>query len=172
MAEVNGVDYNVKVVEFRQEQGDFNYGSCLWARFYFDLDNYCLMINSDCGNWMYKWFVTPSEPFMELMKRCEGGYLLDKMAVRDTWDDDKIKQNINEYINSNELRYDIESWEYDKDLNFMEEVDSELYDSDKVTEVIDNLMWLFDSTQVLCLDYNEICNLVELDFPNNAKFIS
>lgn len=35
---------NILTIEFRQERGDPDYGSCLWANFNFDLERYELTI--------------------------------------------------------------------------------------------------------------------------------
>lgn len=87
---------NIVCLEYRQEKGDKNYGSCLYARFYFNLDRYEMMIISDCGNYGYKWVETPkSESFLELMARCDGGYILDKIyGSADIFDYEATKQGI------------------------------------------------------------------------------
>ena len=46
---VTEIQPNIVALEYRQEQSDKDYGSCLWARFYFNLDRYELTIVSDCG---------------------------------------------------------------------------------------------------------------------------
>lgn len=78
---VKEINTNILCLEYRQEREDKEYGSCLWARFYFNLDNYELMIMSDCGNYGYKWVETPdSESFLELMARVSKDYLLHKLC--------------------------------------------------------------------------------------------
>ncbi len=77
---VKEISQRILTLEFRQERGDADYGSCLWARFYFNLDRYELMIMSDCGNYGYKWCETPeAESFLQLMARCSAGYIKDKI---------------------------------------------------------------------------------------------
>lgn len=74
---------------YRQEKSDSDYGSCLWARFYLDTQNYTMSIESDCGNYSYGWYPTPdSEPFLHLLCRLDSGYLLHKLAERTTIDGD------------------------------------------------------------------------------------
>lgn len=68
------------VLEYRQEQTDKGYGSCLWARFYFNLDNWELMITSDCGNYGYRWGAGNGETYLELMARCGEHYLREKLC--------------------------------------------------------------------------------------------
>lgn len=52
---VKEINPRILTLEYRQEKGDEGYGSCLWARFMFNLDRYELSITSDCGNYGYKW---------------------------------------------------------------------------------------------------------------------
>lgn len=82
-------------LEFRQEKSDKDYGSCLWARFVFDTENYDMHIMSDCGNYGYGWIPTPEhESFLKLMSRINEDYLLDKIASRETIDNEKTYENI------------------------------------------------------------------------------
>ena len=74
---------------YRQERSDTDYGSCLWARFYLDTQNYTMSIESDCGNYSYSWYPTPdSESFLRLLCRMDRGYLLCKLAERTIVDGD------------------------------------------------------------------------------------
>ena len=100
---VNQIATNILCLEYRQEREDKDYGSCLWARFYFNLNRYELMIMSDCGNYGYKWCETPdSERFLELMARCEGGYILDKIYGRpDIFDYDATKEKLYDLYGEN-----------------------------------------------------------------------
>lgn len=82
------------ILECRQEKGDKDYGSCLWARFMFNLDRYELSITSDCGNYGYKWCETPeSESFLELMSRVSKDYLLGKLYGRPDVFDYELTKN-------------------------------------------------------------------------------
>lgn len=85
-------------LEYRQEPGDKDYGSCLWARFMFNLDRYELSIVSDCGNYGYKWVETPnSESFLQLMSRCDEGYIINKLyGHEDIFDYEKSKAAVYE----------------------------------------------------------------------------
>ena len=72
---------NIRCLEYRQETTDNDYGSCLYARFYLNLDTYELTIISDVGNYAYQWYATPDhESFLELMARITDGYLLMKLC--------------------------------------------------------------------------------------------
>lgn len=97
---VNEVKPNILCLEYRQEKDDKDYGSCLWARFTFNLDRYELAITSDCGNYGYKWVETPeAESFLELMARCDKWYILNKIyGNEDIFDYEATKEIIYEYI--------------------------------------------------------------------------
>ena len=73
-------------IAYRQEQGDKGYGRCLWAFFDFDLQEYALSIQSDCGNAGYAWYKAKSETFLELMARISKEYLLNKLFEEDCVD--------------------------------------------------------------------------------------
>ena len=92
---VKEINPRILTLEYRQEKGDKDYGSCLWARFMFNLDRYELSITSDCGNYGYKWVETPeSESFLELMARCDKGYILGKLyGEPDIFSYDKTKES-------------------------------------------------------------------------------
>ena len=82
-------------IEFHQEKGDKDYGSCTWARFILDTENYDMHIISDCGQYGYGWIPTPEhESFLKLMSRINEDYLLDKIASRETIDNEKTYENI------------------------------------------------------------------------------
>lgn len=44
MANVKVVNPDITVLEYNQEKTDKDYGSCLWAKFYFDTTNCKLLI--------------------------------------------------------------------------------------------------------------------------------
>lgn len=98
MAIVKEKESNILTIEFSQEKTDTDYGSCLWARFYFDLNEYTLLIESDCGNYSYSWCITPTESFLKLMSRIHSDYLLEKISSRSIVDGDATAKNIKEYI--------------------------------------------------------------------------
>ena len=95
MARVELKKPNIITLEFRQEKEDKDYGSCLWARFILDTENYDMHIISDCGKYGYGWIPTPEhESFLKLMSRINEDYFLDKIASRETIDNDKTYENI------------------------------------------------------------------------------
>jgi hypothetical protein len=91
---------NILIVQCRQEPEDKEYGSCLWADFLFDCDEYRLNVNSDCGNYSYVWHITPTEPFLELMHRMNREYLLDKISKKIWTDVPATIKNMTAYVNN------------------------------------------------------------------------
>lgn len=78
---VKEIPVNIKCLEYRQDKADTDYGSCLYARFYFNLEKYELNIISDVGNYAYQWVATPEhESFLELMARINDDYLIEKLC--------------------------------------------------------------------------------------------
>ena len=65
---------------YRQEQGDPHYGSCLWAIFDLDPGRGLFNVQSDCGNYAYRW----PERGMDFLKLLAGNmtdsYLLGKLC--------------------------------------------------------------------------------------------
>jgi len=73
----------IVMLMYRQERSDEDYGSCLWARFNFDLKHYSMSIESDCGNYSYGWTPTPdAESFLQLCARFNWEYFLDKISFK------------------------------------------------------------------------------------------
>ena len=124
MATVNEIKPNILLLEYRQENTDEDYGSCLYARFMFNLDRYELTIISDCGNYGYKWFETPkAESFLQLMSRCDKGYMLDKLyGSANIFDFEASKKNFLNYIHmedddenndeDNDVKDLLDDWEF------------------------------------------------------------
>ena len=87
--------------ELRQDRDDKDYGSCLWARFNLDLDNYTLMIVSDCGDYSYGWIPTPGhESFLKLLSRMDKDYLLNKIARKTIIDEDETCRSFVDLLES------------------------------------------------------------------------
>lgn len=94
---------NILCLEYRQERDDEDFGTCMWARFYFNLDRYELTITSDFwnyGNYVYKWYETPnSESFLQLMARIEKGDLIYKLyGDPDVFDYEETKRQFYLYF--------------------------------------------------------------------------
>lgn len=127
---------NILCLEYRQDREDKDYGTCLWARFMFNLDRYEMTITSDCGNYGYKWCETPdSESFWELMVRCEKEYILNKIyGNADIFDYKATKEHIYEcccYDDEDKAKLDrifedIElDYEPNEEIDFMRKFDEE-----------------------------------------------
>lgn len=99
MAKIKRVEPEMMVLEFRQEQEDEDYGTCLWARFVFNLEKYDLYISSNYGNFVCSWTPTPqSESFIKLMSRVNEDYLLEKLSKLSVVDPEKTFSNIKEFM--------------------------------------------------------------------------
>ena len=65
---------------YRQESGDPHYGSCLWAIFDIDPGRGMLNIQSDCGNYAYRW-PERGKNFLKLLAGdMTDSYLLEKLC--------------------------------------------------------------------------------------------
>lgn len=95
---------------YRQESGDPHYGSCLWAIFDLDPGRGMLNIQSDCGNYAYRWPERGNE-FLRLMTGIDKGYLLKKLCGKPKEvDEEATIERVKEYLQ------DAEYYE-DEDLN-------------------------------------------------------
>lgn len=163
---------NILTIEFRQEPGDADYGSCLWANFNFDLDRYELSIMSDCGNYAYGWVRTPNtESFMHLMARIESGYLLDKIADRCQVEVDTTLKNIKDLIRS----YDIDPDDPD-DLKEHPELDMHSIEDacyyNTESETYQALCEAFSDTPMEDCDGYDVACCIEMGYTANAKKIA
>lgn len=101
---INEISVNIRCLEYRQDKEDEDYGSCLYARFYFNLEKYELSIISDCGNYGYQWVATPEhETFLELMARISDDYLLNKLCGSPkTFDYEATKAHFYDYADEDD----------------------------------------------------------------------
>lgn len=157
----------IRQFKYRQEKGDPEYGTCLWAIFNLDTENYTLTIESDCGNYSYGWIPTPnSESFIHLMSRVEEGYLLGKISNETEFDYKASKaqtiQNIKWAFESEPEDIDailiqIDSQECISDMKYS---DRDFYHE------MDDILSDYD-----CCDRFEIINCV-MDYTAQAKRIA
>ena len=155
-------------VIYRQEKTDSDYGSCLWARFYLDLKNYTLSIESDCGNYMYGWTPTPnSETFLQLLARMNKDYLLGKIASESVVDGDATWECVEAMLQ------DAASWEgEDLDYSTWEDVKAACYHRHDDREIVDALKYALEPTDLFKkLDYDQTYGSIVHDYPANAKKI-
>lgn len=158
---VNEIKPNILCLEYRQEKEDEDYGSCLWARFMFNLDRYELSITSDCGNYGYKWYETPkSESFLELMARCDKWYMMQKLyGSADIFNYEDTKNKFYEYFG-----------EEDDDKERLDEIfdEMELYGE---PETSSEFLRIFEDNNDG--DFCDVWEYVEYDYPLDAlKIVS
>ncbi len=89
---------NILRVMYKPAPGDKGYSGCMWAHFDFDLDCWALNIQSDCGNYAYRWAVEKDRKFLELMEVIGEDYLRQKLSKPDTVNIEETKKNIREYV--------------------------------------------------------------------------
>ena len=169
MATVKIEPPEITTLSFRQEKGDKDYGSCLWARFNFDTKNYSLSIESDCGNYCYGWYPTPdTETFLHLCSRFEQYYLLDKISNRSVVNGDATFKGLMAMLND----YDDYAYEMltDKQIQNIEE---SCYANRNDREVFDSINKALDGTSFdgSLSDYDIAC-CIEMDYPRGAKKIA
>ncbi len=158
---VTEIQPNIITLEFRQEPTDSDYGSCLWARFYFNLDRYELTILSDCGNYGYKWYESQNESFLELMSRISEDYLIGKLYGNpDVFDYETSKQKVYDYCDEQEYKEKLdEAFEEIENFGYPESEDSFLRALD------DHLGWLDDNYYFVEKEYPpdalKICSVFE-----------
>lgn len=157
-------------LEYRQQDGDPDYGSCLWAIFNFDTERYEMTITSDCGSYAYGWTPTPnSESFMHLMARMDAGYLLGKIASQTIIDEkatfEAVQRLIETYgVDPNEPN------EYNEPTIDLEKV-KRACDKDYDIEVYNALREAFQDTPMEC-DNHDLWGCISKDFTANAKKIA
>lgn len=91
---------NPEIIRFiyRQEPGDDYYGSCLWAFFDIDTGHGMMSIQSDCGNYAYRW---PEKgwDFLYMLSYASKSYLLSKLCGNPNMFDEKgTISRIEEYM--------------------------------------------------------------------------
>lgn len=158
------------VILYRQEKSDEDYGSCLWARFYFDTKNYVLHIESDCGNYTYGWVPTPDhETFLQLCCRFDSEYLLYKLSDRTVIDSDATWKAVKELVEET-LQYSL--FDSKLDENDWQELESACYHCRDQRDVIDCIFDAIKYTELSRkIETEDLCGAIEMDYPANAKKI-
>lgn len=158
----------IMTISYRQTKEDKGYGSCLWARFNFDLKHYSLAIESDCGNYSYGWLPTPrTESFIHLCGRFDKLYLLHKLSSKSVIDEAATFERLKEFLKD----YDEEGYENltEDDLKILEDACVSFDDGHAVVNEIQKAL---DDTDYSgsCCDYDIACCIVK-DYPNDVKRI-
>ncbi|MBQ8622630.1 MAG: hypothetical protein IJ422_10505 [Oscillospiraceae bacterium] len=158
-----------KIITFlvTQEKTDSDYGSCLWARFYIDLENYTLCIESDCGNYSYGWKPTPTtESFLHLLSRLTSDYLIQKLASLSEVDGDTTWKNIEDAIKEAAVYEDIHL-----DLTTWEDVKEACYISHDGRDIMEAIKDALPADLWDTLDTDWLWGCVERDYSAQAKRI-
>lgn len=154
---------------YRQEKTDEDYGSCMWARFQFDLKNYTLHIESDCGNYTHGWYPTPdTESFMELCARFDYDYLIYKLSNRTVIDSESTWKAVKELVEET-IEYSLfdNIDEYD-----WEQLESSCYHCHDQRDVIDGILDALKYTELSGkIETEDLWGAIEMDYPANAKKI-
>lgn len=171
MAKVVFQKPRIITIEYQQEKTDPDYGTCLWARFTFDLANYELSISSDCGSYSYEWIATEKEPFLKLMLRVNKDYLLDKLSSRsvvnasETWNNfyKYVKELIDEAGGESKIYFGQEDWD---DIKFA------CVDTNKF-HVFNAIRDKLESIEPICeyVEHPFIWSCIETDYPDAAYTI-
>lgn len=155
---------------YKQEKTDHDYGTCLWARFYLDLKNYTLAVESDCGNFTYGWVPTPnSETFLQLLARMGEDYLLSKISNKSVIDGDATAEEMQELVKEfSECEHIyLSNWD-------MEQIADACYhhsdERDLVEAELDTVV-SFDLRKALESDTYYLYSAVAKDYPAGAKKI-
>lgn len=167
MATVNIKEPKIITFDFSQEKGDENNSSCIWARFNLDIENYSMIIQSDCGNFIYSWIPTPElQSFLELCANLKEDYLLDKLSVRSVVDSNSTWENLREIIEEN-LQCTLIENECD-----MDDLKNACYSSIDDRDVHDAIDICIGNTNLknLIEDY-DIWQCIQKDYPYGAKKI-
>lgn len=160
----------VLVLKYQQEKTDEDYGSCLWARFYLDLQNYTMSIESDCGNYVHGWTPTPEhESFLKLLARMDGDYLLYKISNQTVIDGDETCKAVMEMVKDIAESELVELDDFDLD-----EIKDACYHHNDERELVEAVLDASLPISVYtALERNtyELCGCVVKDYPTNAKKI-
>lgn len=71
--------------------------SCYWADVWLDSTGFFATI-SDCGNWINRWSYHGCKDFRKFFLRIEEDYFCNKVARKDTWDQDGTIKRIKEVV--------------------------------------------------------------------------
>lgn len=155
---------------YRQEKTDADYGSCMWARFYFDTKNYTLSIESDCGNYSHGWLPTQEhESFLHLCARFDAEYLLYKISEKTVVKSDAtwkaVKDLLEEIVEYSDLEDELDEYAWN-------DIESACYHCRNQREVYDSIMDTLNYTRVKeKVEFEDLWGAIEMDYPANAKKI-
>ena len=156
----------IVTISYQQTRDDADYGSCLWARFNFDLKNYYLTIESDCGSYGYGWYPTPDhETFLHLCARFDEGYLLDKISNRTVVDGEATYKALMECLED----YDPIAFEALSEEQ-REELENACHTNRTADDVMRDVLDDLDGTAFpSCISLYDIACCIEMTYPRGAK---
>lgn len=153
---------------YRQERSDEDYGSCLWARFNFDLKHYSMFIESDCGNYSYGWVPTPNaESFLQLCARFNWEYFLGKISSQTVIDGNTTFQRVKALME----QLDEDAFASIDEVD-MEEIESACTCWREDTEAYLAIRSILDENGFSEYDAYDVACCIEKDYPNGAKKIA
>ena len=119
---------------YRQEPDDHNYGSCLWAIFDLDPGRGMLNIQSDCGNYAYRW-PERGQMFLKLLAGdMDKSYLLGKLCGKPKeFNAEATIENVKNYLKEAEY-YEDEELNRSKIDKAIERLESEFSEYDLTDE--------------------------------------
>ena len=169
MPAVNIEKPEIITISYRQERGDSDYGSCLWARFNFDTKNYHLSIESDCGSYSNGWYPTPkTESFMQLCARFDWLYLVDKISTKSVVNGDATYKCLMAWLED----YDEYGYEMLSNIQ-VQEIEEACHADRNDHAVLDAIQKALEGTPFdgSCSEYDIACS-IEMDYPRGAKKIA
>lgn len=138
---------------YRQEQGDPQYGYCLWADFYLDPERGSLAILSDCGNHGFRWPEKGME-FIRLMEGIDSDYLLRKLCEEKKVDVSATVQRLREVLEESE---EYTQSQINRYIRYLERTFNDYY--------------LDDSPDLTGHLVTEWCNEHDLDIPDAYEYV-
>ena len=168
MATVKVETPEIITISFHQDRGDKDYGSCLWARFNFDIRNYHLSIESDCGSYGNGWCPTPkTETFLHLCSRFDKSYLLDKIDNRSVVDGNVTYKDLMACLE------DYDSFAFEAlSKESREELEHACLTSRTADEAMREIQDILDDTSFSSyISAYDIACCIEMTYPRGAKKI-
>lgn len=162
MAKIKVKKPRIVTFVFRQEKTDKDFGSCLWARFHFDTENYALFIESDCGCFSHSW-LKEKRGFLEACSEFSPSYLLEELSSMCVVDADKTFDNVKNLVNG------LVEYEWDE-----QGLEAACYCSTRDDVVYEAIAGAISSLFAQDIDLFESCDLMECistDYPISVKKI-
>ncbi len=81
-------------VSYLPDRDDKDYTKCLWAHFDFDVDNWMMNVQSDVGDYAYRWNIDADRTFLAFLSKLDSDYLLWKIGRKTEVDLKETKERI------------------------------------------------------------------------------